>query len=220
VNGISDSLWVTYAVYQIDLESASPEEGIVKVAEWDGFLYDSPFAGLIPSNFFGMTNGPDCRIYIVSGFQIPYLHVIDKPDRGGAACRMLQHAVYLPHDVDSGLPSYPWYRYGTEYPLCDSSIQVILTDIEEIRREGSELLPISVYPNPADAYVQIRADENIGEPLDLDIYDMLGRLVHRRKSIAASYTLNTTTWASGMYTISLTGRHSGHKHISRIYVRH
>ena len=62
----------------------------VLVGEYDGFVHGSNS----PTTFGPIMQTPDGRLYVVpTTASNEYLHVIDRPDEPGTACKLKQHAI-------------------------------------------------------------------------------------------------------------------------------
>jgi hypothetical protein len=162
-------------VYQIDTWSADPQGSVVVVGQYDGWKYKDAF----PANFFPMEFGPDCRIYIGSTSSTPYLHVIHQPDKKGLDCQFEQRGLMnMPPDSlrlnGAALPNMAWYRSGTGYPLCDSSIQLVSSVISEDWRPVA--MPLEVFPNPVIGHqVWIRTqDARLSGEVSVRLLDIYG----------------------------------------------
>jgi len=66
-------------------------------------------------------------------------------------------------------------------------------------------LPIIIYPNPARDVVRLRAEASTVQLKRVEIYNVLGQLVHRVAIDAQTdrYELNVSGLASGLYTLRL-----------------
>ena len=93
-------------VYQFDLWASDIVASQIKVASWDGFL--NPVAIL----FRTCQLGPDCKIYILSGGDTRYYHIIHNPDEPGLACNFEQRGLVLPIPSGARIPYFPNYRLG------------------------------------------------------------------------------------------------------------
>ena len=80
----------------------------VLVGEYDGFVQ-----GSFSTKFGPIMQTPDGRLYVVptSGSN-EYLHVIDRPDEPGTACKLRQHAINLTVPQGRSAPNIPNYRLG------------------------------------------------------------------------------------------------------------
>ncbi len=139
------------------------------IAVWDGTVASWGQ----PAYFGAMQVGPDCRIYMATGFCVPFMHVIMEPDKGGKSCDVRQHFFRLDVPI-CYVPHFPNYRLGTSYPYCDPEIKVVTSTqqyITETSKASSE-----VYPNPASEQVTIRSNRLIR---GVEVADMTGRIVLR-----------------------------------------
>ena len=61
-----------------------------------------------------------------------------------------------------------------------------------------------MYPNPADQYISIKANNITSEPVDIFIYPSTGTLKYQNRSqLFTEITINTDTWANGIYFIQI-----------------
>ncbi|MBK6930042.1 MAG: hypothetical protein IPH12_03965 [Saprospirales bacterium] len=93
-------------LYQLDLWAPDITASQTTIAEWDGF------AAPIPTQFYQMQLGPDCKIYGLAGGDTRYFHVIHYPDEPGLACQVEQRGLPLPTPSGASMPSFPNYRLG------------------------------------------------------------------------------------------------------------
>lgn len=155
-------------VFQYDLESPDILASEKVVAEYDGFLDENG----VPTRFYGLQLAPDNKIYgNIPGFNSRYLHVIDQPNLPGDSCNVVQHAIYLPAHNFGTLPNLPFYRlYEEEGSPCDT----LATTTQWV---APVVIPdIRVWPVPAADVLYFSAQGDWSEPLDLVLYDALGRL--------------------------------------------
>jgi len=73
--------------------------------------------------------------------------------------------------------------------------------------EVSEGFSVNVYPNPGSVLVnfEIENNLNIASELNLIIYDSQGRIIHNQimKDYKSVITIQTSSWASGLYSYSI-----------------
>jgi hypothetical protein len=62
---------------------------------------------------------------------------------------------------------------------------------------------MSVFPNPAHSTISIATPEN--QSMDLEIYSITGKLMHRKDEYSSRTNLEINTFASGSYVAVLTG---------------
>jgi blue copper oxidase len=74
---------------------------------------------------------------------------------------------------------------------------------------------IKVYPNPVSDMMNIDINEiDQTQPLQLAIYDVLGKIVYASSISQMQSAINTSHWSKGIYTISLSqNQNSIHKKI-------
>jgi len=96
-------------LWQFDMQVSDVGASRVLVGEYDGFVHGSGFS----TKFGPIMQTPDGRLYVVptSGSN-EYLHVIDRPDEPGTACKLRQHAINLTVPQGRSAPNIPNYRLG------------------------------------------------------------------------------------------------------------
>jgi hypothetical protein len=136
---------ISTQLLQYDLTAADVAQTRTLLAIWDG-TYDDI---VIPTIFGFMQHGPDGRMYVWAGGS-SYMHLIDFPNRRGAACRVRQRALALPGTCSGPSLYYPHFRLGPldgsacdtlgldNHPLCNwrweredtlSPLQATFTDL-------------------------------------------------------------------------------------------
>ncbi|MBK8196369.1 MAG: hypothetical protein IPK76_25395 [Lewinellaceae bacterium] len=189
-------------IFQYDLEASDILASEQVVAEYDGFLDGNG----VPTRFFGLLLAPDNKIYgNIPGFNSRYLHVIDQPDQPGAACNVIQHAIYLPRDNFGTLPNVPFYRlYAAGIP-CDSIVGAFTPP------PAATGARINVWPVPAADVLYFSAGENLEGACGLQLFDALGRPALRREDIylKPSATVRLDGLTPGAYVYRLTEKSSG-----------
>ncbi len=125
-------------LYQLDLWATDISASQTTVAEWDGFT--TP----IPTLFYQLQLGPDCKIYGLAGGDTRYFHVIHNPDEPGLACNVEQRGLVLPTRSGASMPSFPNYRLG---PLDSPGVPCTAT--VSAAPPPAPQHEIRVYPNPA-----------------------------------------------------------------------
>jgi len=170
-------LYVTIfdTLYQYDTETMDIQASQTVVGIWDDY-----WVGSLPTAFYQMQTGADCRIYMSCVASVPYVHVIQYPDRKGTDCGFEQRAISLPYYNGRTLPNTPYYRAGTEYPLCDSTIQWLTTSTQP-EVSPQEEVRLTLWPNPVRdvLYVELGGYQPT-QPQSVHLYDLLGREVIRR----------------------------------------
>jgi PKD repeat protein len=93
-------------IYQFDLWAEDVFASIDTVATYDGGL--DPF----PTAFNDAQLARDGKIYLSSTNGTRKLHVMDYPNRPGAACNVRQRGIELPVYMSFGVPNFPFHRLG------------------------------------------------------------------------------------------------------------
>lgn len=163
-----DTLW------QFDMEAPDIQASQSIVGIWDNY-----WVGSLPAAFHQMQTGPDCRIYMSCVASVPYVHVIHHPDRKGTECGFEQRAISLPYYNGRTLPNTPYYRAGTEYPICDTTIQWLSTSIQPDYPYLEEVR-LTLWPNPVSDVLSVElGGHQPTHPHSVHLHDLLGREVIR-----------------------------------------
>jgi len=190
--------WKT--IYQYDLWADDVGASMIRVAKWEEH-FDELFN--IPTMFFVMERGPDCRIYLSAQNSTNTFHVIHHPDRKGQAC-MVQQNIKLPAYNFLGLPHFPNYRLGTG-AVCDSTKvfpeEILVAVEEQLDQQMEEDLGISLYPNPSTGLFYLEFGKFIKGDLKLLIYDVLGNQVMTKDltSLQGTMNIDLSNFSKGMY---------------------
>lgn len=98
-----------FYLWQFDMEASDVGDSRILVGEYDGFIHGSVF-----NTIFGpIMQTPDGRLYVVPATgSNEFLHIIDRPDEPGTACKLLQHAINLTVPQGRSAPNIPNYRLG------------------------------------------------------------------------------------------------------------
>jgi PKD repeat protein len=102
---ISNTYILQFDTWDVDIPSTMDT-----VAIFNG--YEHPDVPTFTANFFTSQLGPDGRIYINTTLTTKALHSIERPNRKGAACKVLQPGLLLPFINVYTMPNYPNFRLG------------------------------------------------------------------------------------------------------------
>jgi hypothetical protein len=181
-----------WRVIQYDLESFDIKSSETTVAIWDYFSEMG-----LPTGFYLMQLGPDGKIYISSSGATSWMHYIDKPNEKGLACDVRQRGIKLPTYNAWTMPNHPNYRLGAlKGSPCDTLHSIAV-------KEKGASLQATLFPNPASEQVTIKWQNDEGEAYEVIIIDAVGRLVQRQELHASSLTLDTSSWANGLYYVQI-----------------
>jgi uncharacterized protein with WD repeat len=61
----------------------------------------------------------------------------------------------------------------------------------------------SVYPNPTSDFINIDLDEKLNKDAVISLADMTGKTVFEVSTDAIASTINTSSFAKGMYTLTI-----------------
>ena len=191
-------------IYQYDMQASDIGASRLTIADWEENF--DPIFG-IPSPFFQMQRGPDCRIYLSAQNGSKFIHVIHHPERRGMACGVQQN-IEIPAFNNRTTPSFPNYRLGTG-PVCDSTKVFppdLLTAVDEaIMSTAQEGLHVHLYPNPSAGELFLDIDQYLGPDTDFVLYNVAGQETYRQ---ALSGEVGTTQFSlpnlnEGIYIYSI-----------------
>ncbi len=186
-----------YDVFQFDTEAEDIGSSKQTVATWDGFLWEN----VVATNFWQCERGPDCRIYMTTTSSTPYLGVIMYPDRAGIECDVRQHSVLLPALNYHTIPYHPNYRLDTEYPTCDTSIQLVVQALPAAPPRSA----VEVWPNPATSAITLQGHvpPQVRE-VSVRVYNLQGQQIGVWQVATPGDELHldidVSNWPSGIYT--------------------
>jgi PKD repeat protein len=105
----------TLYIYQLDLWADDVFASIDTVAIYDGV--QAPFS----TAFNDAQLARDGKIYMSATGSMQKLHVMDYPNRQGAACNVRQRGIELPVYMSFGVPNFPFHRLGPlDGSACDT----------------------------------------------------------------------------------------------------
>ena len=187
-------------VYQLDTKASDFAASAVKVAECDKFrdtFGTDPNQAGWETNFFSIQIAPDNKIYLGTGEQTRYLHVIEEPNQKGAACNFRQHAIKL-LTVKAAIPMYPNYALGADSSSCTSGID------DEVKMD------IGVYPNPASDYVEISLSTvmlNLFQHPTFTLTNLLGQQTYPMvELINKGFRIDTHRLSEGIYLLQISDK--------------
>ncbi|MCB9315547.1 MAG: T9SS type A sorting domain-containing protein [Lewinellaceae bacterium] len=177
-------------LYQLDLWASDISASQTVVAEWDGY------AAPIPTMFYQLQLGPDCKIYGLGGGDTRFFHVIHNPDEPGLACNVEQRGLPLPTPSGASMPSFPNFRLG---PI-DNPGQPC-SPVVNTTAPPTPLPAFSVFPNPVRTVLKIIPNRQFSGPGRFRLFDGTGRLQRDlafdpRQAVTA---LDMQTLPAGMY---------------------
>lgn len=185
-------------LWQLDLWDQDPMSSLTVVGEWDQFFEPEGW----PIGFGRQRLGPDCRIYVGSTDWSRYIHVILHPDRKGTDCDFRQRYIHTPAYTSYGIPNFPYYRVGTPWPLCDSTLAGPVS-VEDHHPGYLQAGSLHLAPNPFTHTLQVSAGEHSPPPgTRLRVWHLTGRLLHDQAVTATHMVLDTTSWPSGWYAFT------------------
>ncbi len=143
---------------------------------------------------------PDGKLFQSVGYidQLPYPL---SADGGGTALQLVDMAVNL-NDPLNWMESCPDGTPGTAYIPCETG--VLTAEAENV---------LHVYPNPANAYVNILLPEGVTGSAALMVADITGKIVYNtQKSLNGNITLNISGFSAGLYSVAIV--HGGEKYVA------
>jgi hypothetical protein len=164
-------------VYQFNLADTNVQQSIVKVG-----MEDTSYNTMFEQSQIGS----DGKIYIgnFNGFTNS-LSVIHQPEIKGVGCNFKYHSDTIYGSLAVGSPpNMPNYHLGAQYgSVCDT----IVSETGTIADDQEEFL---LYPNPASSTVYLQLNSEGKEPVEFNLYDVLGNIV-LRYSLISDKTVQT-----------------------------
>lgn len=202
-NGRFAYLSARYKLFQLDLQESDHIDGLLCI---DSIDYITPLG--IRLNFSNSMLGPDCQIYISTGFAWYFYHIIRHPDEKGTACGLEKMALTLPYpNSNSAIPNNPHYRMD-EAEVCNPRI----TSIFPVSWYRNNVL---IYPNPSSDLITIETSQLC----QIEMYDITG---HKVLTTGTSYENSTyvdiADLKNGLYFVKCTtspGGVSTHKFVKQ-----
>jgi hypothetical protein len=151
-------------LYQLDLQAPDISASQTLVAAWDGY------ANPIPTLFWQLQLGPDCKIYGQAG-DTRFFHVIHNPDEPALSCNAEQRGLPLPTPAGASMPSFPNYRLG---PIDNPGVPCTAT--VGTQAPPTPLPVFSVFPNPVSAALKIVPNRQFGGQARVRLFDVTGRM--------------------------------------------
>lgn len=120
-----------------------------------------------------------------------------------------------PSFTDPATVTYRYYIGTAQDPMQDSmDVEVVMTPLNI--EEAAPQLTVSIAPNPADNYINVKADGV--ESASIKMYDVLGNVI-LNNTISGSKTINVSEFRNGIYFVIIEAK--GAKTINRkVVVRH
>ena len=172
-----------------------------------------PSGQLHIGNYFGMMQtGPDCRIYMHTGYCLEYMHIIMKPDEKGSACDVRQRALQFDTPV-CNIPHFPNYRLDTPYDYCNPDI-VVLTGTNDITNITDRRAKLAISPNPSSGDFVITAPDKINK---IVVTDINGRIMSTINNVSdGTFIFDGRSLPQGIYIVKAQGVNGNLKWVSKI----
>ncbi len=183
------------SVWQMDLWDADPPSTFTLIGEWDGYVDENNS----PVGFSKQRLGPDCRIYIGPSDFTRYIHIIEYPNRPYPDCSFQQRYIHTPTYITEGMPNFPLFRVGSQWPVCDSTL-AIPTAVHEPDHHSSDL---TLWPNPCTTALTVDLGHLPGPDVWMQVYDLQGRMLEKHPASGVQEVLFTAHWSPGMYVVRL-----------------
>lgn len=127
----------------------------------------------------------------LSGHDFQNVASVQAKGNGGSAYNYTDNSF-----AGSSVPPVVYYRIQS----TDKDGKVLTSEIVVVR--GNNVIAVSVYPNPATAYVRISSKDATVADL-VAIYDAKGSLVKQWRNYSISQPINIASLAKGSYTIKI-----------------
>jgi hypothetical protein len=209
IKEMTDSLWIPWGmanspnsrylylfcssvILQFDMWATNIQSSMQIVARNSGTLISAP------NTLYHAQLALDGKIYINSGNTNWAMNVMEQPDSGGLACKVIQD-ILLP-SVISGLPHYPNYRLGAAN--CGN------VGVAEV---ASNKVRMGLYPNPANTTLQVEYNYVNWEQwggIELTLTDATGRSIHSQAlpMYSGLQNIDVSQLAGGVYFVSLSAK--------------
>lgn len=181
------------SLYQLDMQAEDISASVTHIADYDGFADPPPFY----TTFLYMTRTPDKRIFLNPQNGSRWLHVIQEPEKKGAACRFEQHVLQLPTINNFSLPFFPTYTLGAEgEELCDT----MTVSYPVVSPQAPGL--VSMSPVPVYDRLSITTSEI---PLRYSVFDPSGHVLLRSADPVddLSFSIDVSALSAGVYYLHL-----------------
>lgn len=185
-------------LYQVDTWAENLQSSVTVIDNWDGTVDGGAATG-----FSQAALTPDCKILISSAANTSTLHVINHPDRQGAACDFVQRGIPLPQrTAEYSMPNFPHYRVDEAWP-CDSTIVDggIVSSVDPSPPLPVRQQELTLYPNPTVRFVTME-EATVGDYYQ--VYDQMGRLVQSGE--LGQRFIDVGEQPDGVYTVVLRQR--------------
>jgi hypothetical protein len=198
-------------IFQYDLSSSDIPGTRVLLDTWDGF------SDPLPATFLTCQLAPDCKIYVQTGQQARWLHVIHNPNLLGTDCSFQQRGFKLATPNRGSIPFFPNFRLG---PLDNPGLPCTSV-VGSGEAPVHPLFPdFSVFPNPVRDILIVVPNRVPGGKLRLALVATDGR-------VAQEYNIgegNETQWLPvgqlqpGMYAYIIRNEMGGVVQSGRVVV--
>lgn len=109
---------------------------------------------------------------------------------------------------------YSWWANGIGFPLVDATTNWAADTVTSVQwlkatptagiNEYTALADVTIYPNPAQNDITFAVES--GEVGAIQVYDITGRLINSYPVSGDKLTINSSSFANGIYTYSLIGK--------------
>ncbi len=132
-------------LYQIDLGATNVPQSRILIDTLN-LINTPPFSAV----FYLSQLAPDGKIYIAGTSSHLFFHVINEPDKLGAACDFKQQEIEIPALNFASIPNFPNFRLGAQVEECNPTVST-----DELLKDESP--NVSIFPNPSAQNVFIKA---------------------------------------------------------------
>jgi len=92
---------------------------------------------------------------------------------------------------------------GTEFNITvDNNGNLVTSRVASTKPKTADI-NISIYPNPTKNYLTIHVNENTIQKIDVEIYDLSGKMVFMKNYTSNSFQINTIDLMTGTYILKL-----------------
>lgn len=125
--------------------------------------------------------------------------------------------------VKNGQTNYNWFNVSPFYPILQTVLEQnslgIVKNLTLGTSDNEFGKLFAVYPNPTHGAINIEASQNINNPIEIEVFDLLGkRLLYRKENEFDNdlAQLNIEAFDAGIYLLKITDSTTKSNHIQRV----
>ncbi len=132
------------------------------------------------------------------------------------------HNVIRQKVVENGHINYNWFNVQPFYPILQTVLEENSLGIVKNLTLGTDQFAagkmFAVYPNPTKDELNIEAIGTITSPVEIEIYDLLGKRIFRKEESLNNdlVQVNLASYDAGIYLLKMTDTQTGASHTQKI----